>query len=190
MSAIKDLYIYVKELVEAIPEIEFFDWWNDNVITDGQNTPYPRPAVFFELRSVSWNYATKGTVKNQSTANPERTGDAEFALHIIYDKKDSSGQDVSELVHLDYVEAVYLAVNFSPSKPFIEGQIQLLRDETVPTHTVLRDWPQVYSVRLYECPTVDPNITEVTPWAPILDYTPQLPPYMQPPSGITIKLRR
>jgi hypothetical protein len=189
MSAISDLYAYVKERVGLVSSIKHFDWWNENVQTDGENTPYQRPACFFELNTIIWDQSTIGTAKNESSGNPEQAGNAEFTLHIIYDKKDSGGIDKSEIDHLIYIDEVYRFVHFAPSKPFIEGRMQRLREDPVPVHKVLRDWPMVFAVRLFEIPQVDPEIVPVEPWTEEVIYISEEKPYTDPPSGITIDLQ-
>jgi hypothetical protein len=166
MIAIKLLYNFVKSKIDTITTIKHFDWWNSNVANERKQTSYPTPAVFFEMGVVAWQPSTKGSAKNSSSGVPQQQGVGSFTLHIIHKKIESSARDQAEVSHLDHVEAVFKALHFAGGElPFLQGPIQRLQDEVISTHSVLRDWPMVFSVALYEAPEADADLTDVEPWA-------------------------
>lgn len=202
MIAIKQLYELVKTTVLQIPApgspafgetgfiplIKKFDWWNDNLIQQPDQTSYPTPAVFFEVAFMSWLPTSKGSVKNNSTLNPEQSGQGEFILHIVHKKIDSSSEDASELAHIDEVNLVFRAVHFLGSdESFLQGPVQRVRDETVLTHQVLRDWPMSFNMSLFECAQEDETLAEVTPWDPDITVEAE-EPYTDEGPGLTIQL--
>lgn len=174
MIAVELLYQLVKAAIVGIPGddsnngvevIKHFDWWNANVAQDGVQTPYPTPAVFFELNFIDWLPSTRGAVKNKSTGLPEQQGVGQFTLHVIHKKINSSAVDASEVQHMAEVAEVYKAVHFlGQDQPFLEGGIQRVRDNGVLTHNVLRDWPLSFEFNLFECALADEDIIELFPW--------------------------
>lgn len=174
MIVVKQLYqlIRLKIMGDAtkpgkngVRVIKHFDWWNDNVVNDGIQRPFPTPAVFFELNFISWSPSTKGAVKNKATLSPEQQGIGEFTLHIVHKKTQTAAVDAAEVSHLDHVEWVFRQIHFSGAKErFLQGPIQRVRDEAVLTHTVLRDWPVVFSINLFEPALEDTTLAQVVPW--------------------------
>lgn len=153
MSARKDVYLLVKSLIVAIPEIKHFDVWNDNIERDGEVDSFPTPAVFFEWTKGLWEASIKGKIDNRDDLFPNQNGDLEFTLHIVIKK--TSVEDQDELLHYDIEDLVYKAVHFQsildPNSDFIEGKIQRFADDTILRHKVWREWPVVYTVRVLEC---------------------------------------
>jgi len=169
MIATELLYQFIKGLIATIPEIKHFDWWNDNTSPEMQEagTSFPKPAVFFEYNPIVWEPSTAGTDKNQSSGTPQQMATAEFNLHIIYKKIESSAIDAAEVSHMQIVELVFRKVHFSGiTENYLVGHIQRIRDEQVLTHRVLRDWPLAFGATLFECPTPDADVQPVEPWTP------------------------
>lgn len=193
MLASKALYEYVKTLIATIPANQYYDWWNENVINEEIQKPYPTPAVFFELLTIIWDPSTQGSVKNQSSGSPEQVGQCEFTLHIIWKKNSSLTNDQDELDHADHVEKVFRKVHFAPSVNFIEGNIQRLRDEPIAAHTVLRDYPLTFSCRIYECAEINPALVPVDPWAADVQINQEVDaakPYTDPGAGLTFEIQQ
>lgn len=197
MIATKKLYEFVRDLIATIPDINHFDWWNNNIINDGIQTSYPTPAVFFEYNTIVWESSTAGTDRNCSTGTPEQKGIGEFTLHIIYKKIESSAIDAAEVSHLDIVAQVYKKVHFSGlSETFIEGPLQRIRDEQVLAHTVLRNWSVAFSFNIFEIAEADPNVEDVFPWTDDVQIEAvdanlnPVPPYLGPGEGITFTIKK
>lgn len=195
MSAIGDLYNLVKARLTtdqqspAVGIIKHFDWWNDNIIQDGTQTPFPTPAVFFELNFMSWDPSTVGSSKNDSSLLPEQNGTGEIILHVVHKKTEGNAPDGAELNHLDEVDAVYRAIHFfGKGQSFLNGAIQRVRDETVLTHTVLRDWPIAFAVNLFECARPDETLEEVSPWEPEVTVEAN-EPYTDPGPSLSFNLK-
>lgn len=155
MSAKKEVYLLVKEIINEIPEIKHFDVWNDNVERDGEVTPFPVPAVFFEWTTGIWSLSTKGNVQNLDDLRPNQQGNLTFGLHIVIKKTNVADED--ELFHYDIEELVYNAIHFKsfdpPEPDFIEGKIQRIGDDAILRHNVWRDWVVNYMVNVLECGT-------------------------------------
>lgn len=147
MSAKKELYLMVKGLVKEIPQIKHWDVWNNNILRDGEVTPFPTPAVFYEFVSGSWDKSTKGSTLNQTAITPIQSGLCEIAIHVIIKKTRIKGKD--EIRHYDIENLVYKKLHFKKGN-CIEGALQRVRDEAVPDHNVWRDMTVVYSATLLE----------------------------------------
>jgi hypothetical protein len=153
MSVKKETYLLVKTMIDALPGIKHFDVWNENVARDGEITPFPTPAVFFEWSSSVWEPSTEGSVDNLDDVRPNQKGKLQFTLHIVISKNNT--QDEDEIAHYDVEALVYDAIHFKsvvdPETDFIEGKIQRFSDDTILQHKVWRDWPVIYSVDVMEC---------------------------------------
>ena len=153
MSAKKEIYLLVKELIGELPEILHFDVWNDNVERDGEVTPFPTPAVFFEWTTAIWNKSEIGNSQNFDDLRPNQKGELTFGLHIVIKKTNVADQD--ELKHYDVEELVYNAIHFKsfeePTPDFIEGKIQRIGDDAILRHKVWRDWTVLFGVDVLEC---------------------------------------
>lgn len=152
MIATARLYEFVKSLVTALPEIQHFDYWNDNVraVEGSLDTPFRTPAVFLEVQSVLWDPSPLQSERIQSGSSPDQYGTITFGLHIVTRKAHSSGPDASEVAAFDVVEKVFRAVHFKGSS---EGKIQRIQrsQEGQPYGSrVLFDWPMYFSSRLFE----------------------------------------
>lgn len=167
MSAKKEVYLLVKKLIGEIPEILHFDVWNDNVERDGEVTPFPVPAVFFEWTTSLWNVSTVGNTQNVDDTRPNQQGSLTFSLHIVIKKTNVKDED--EIKHYDIEGIVYDKIHFKsfeePTPDFIEGKIQRISDDTILRHKVWRDWTVVYSVNVLECGTtgIDDTIVDAQP---------------------------
>ena len=167
MSAKKEVYLLVKELINAIPEIKHFDVWNDNVERDGEVTSFPVPAVFFEWTTALWNLSTVGNSQNSDDLRPNQQGTLTFGLHIVIKKTNVLDQD--ELKHYDIESLIYDKIHFKsfeePTPDFIEGKIQRIGDDAILRHKVWRDWTVTYAVNVLECGTtgIGDTLTDAQP---------------------------
>ena len=90
---------------------------------------------------------------------------------------------------MDEVDVVYRAIHFfGKGQPFLNGAIQRVRDETVLTHTVLRDWPIAFAVTLFERADEDPSLQDVTPWTAQIN-TEAGSPYVEPGPSIKFEIK-
>lgn len=151
MSAKKEVYLLVKSLVEAIPEIKHWDYWNDNVQRDGTVDSFPTPAVFFEYTGAVWEQSSSGSTQNIDDKVPNQKGELSFALHIVIKKSETEDKD--EIRHFDIEDLVYKAVHFKSfeTNDFIEGKIQRSSEDAVLRHNVWRDMPINYTATVLEC---------------------------------------
>lgn len=151
MSAKKEVYLLVKSLVNAIPEVKHWDVWNDNVQRDGEVDPFPTPAVFFEYTSGVWEASSSGSTQNTDDKLPNQNGTLIFTLHIVIKKSETEDKD--EIRHFDIEDLVYKAVHFKSleTDDFIKGKIQRSSEESVLRHNVWRDKSVNYTVEVLEC---------------------------------------
>ena len=176
MSAKKDVYLLVKGLINAIPEIKHFDVWNDNVQRDGEGTSFPTPAVFFEYTSAVWQMSTIGNTQNEDDIRPNQQGALVFGLHIVIKKTNVADQD--EIKHFDIEELVYNAIHFKsfeePKPDFIEGKMQRVSEDSVLRHKVWRDLTVNYQANVLECGTTGIGDTVVDAQPVDFDVEPEL----------------
>lgn len=136
----KLIYEKIKDQIATIPDIRFFDFWNSNVIRDGEVTPYPTPAVFYEYLGGSYDDPRSSTgIEDCSDKFPAQDGVIEFALHIIISKNRADSEDADELYHYDVYNLIYSSVNFLkiPESVF---PFYRTSDSVSNSHGVLRDF--------------------------------------------------
>jgi hypothetical protein len=63
------------KIAEAVPEIKHVDLWNHNVEFLEDETPFPRPAVFIEYGTITW----------QRLQGHGRRGSGEVRIHLVTD---------------------------------------------------------------------------------------------------------
>lgn len=190
MAAKGNLYQYIKDQVYTIPGVKFFDWWNENLIQEAAGTPYPTPAVFFELLRLDWDESTIGSQEKESDKTPEQYGECVFVLHIIIKKTDSRKPDAAEIAHLSVIDEVYKKIHFSGAgKIWLSGRIQRQAELNTQAHRVLRDWPTAYKCRLYECPITAIGTPELETLTPDISVNAKLAPDITIiPPGLNVEL--
>jgi len=149
MSVLKELYNHVKTNVTLLSSIKHFDYWNENIQNQDVATSYQTPAVFFEYSTIEWIESTKGSFEKCTDKTPPLQGYAEFTLHIVIRKNESSDIDTSELRHFDVINDVYKSVQWTTFDQ-IEGHIERKRDQDDINHNALRDWQMTFGCNVLE----------------------------------------
>ena len=165
--AAKTLYLEVKDKILAIDEINHFDYWNEEFINESDTTPFPKPAVFFELDGIAWETqrTRRGSIKDGSDKIPLQYGECTFTLHCLVRKIDGD-LDQTEILHFDYLTSIYEVIHTLSIPNVTSSRVQRLNTNATAPHKAIRDFSETYSFRIIECPTtnIGDSLTEVTPW--------------------------
>jgi len=175
-----ELYLFVKSLIKGgtyddngtdivcagVSDIEYFMFWNSELINSSEKDGYPVPAVFFEYTEAG------NPVNYQLTGDSDSVGrtkdDVTFILHVISPKVNSELREEDYLQQIDLVTNVRNTIqDKSFSKTSKIKKVSELQDND---SSVLMDWQLTFTVSILNCgitELVDANNIAVNINAPV-----------------------
>lgn len=70
------LYTAITERIrQYLPNVQWIDFWNNQLINTEQEHPFPRPAVFIEFLPIRW----------KREARQRKAGDISIRVHVVQD---------------------------------------------------------------------------------------------------------
>jgi len=144
MSSFRDLYEHFKAIIATVTEVKHFDYWHNNTIDTNGARPFPKPAVFFEFLPFEPDVNTyRGGYEDCTDKFPPQRVFANVSIHVVMDKKASVEIDYDEVLHMDLVETIHRAINYTTLGK-ISGAIELSETNRSQPDTSLMDWELVY----------------------------------------------
>lgn len=90
----------IGRLRERVPEIAYYDLWNDQIATLAGGAVFARPALFVEFETIEWRQMQHGS----------RRGDVRLRLHVVTDAVSANGacdkRFEASLAHFDLLRRV------------------------------------------------------------------------------------
>jgi hypothetical protein len=136
-----ELYLALcRALCESSVDVKHIDRWNQNVEFIDQDSPWPRPAVFVEFGTITWD-PYKGPVFGQ-------VGKGTVSLHLITDWRgsaaDGSKTQGKALEDLMFAEAIEKVVTGLKGRSF--RNIRLVESHPNNNHEDIIETVDVYAV--------------------------------------------
>ncbi len=152
MSVYKELYEAIEAKIATISSVKHFGKWNNQILNTDSEWQYEYPAVFLEFSLGTWSPAEN----KPGTTNIEQLqkGEVDVSLHIITFSRDNSDNTIEAA--LDLSREIWTNVNGLKGATFTTLQRALSIDDD--NHDERRDWIEVYTCTVYECPDEDGQI--------------------------------
>lgn len=137
----KTIYLAVIErLKEKIPEIKYFDLWNQNVEFIEEESVWDRPAVFIEFLPIDWK-AFGGGIQQ---------ADIVFNLHVVTDynapSHDGSEYQAESLYAYDLLDRIHLSLHRMRGEHY--NSCRRLRSTTNHNHSEILENIEQYSIHV------------------------------------------
>lgn len=99
------LFLFIQTLLQGIPEVKHFDWFNDQFNTEEDELPFQTPAVFIEILPY----------QTQSLGKLRQAADIRFNLHVgqqLYaNTRRGAKEQTKALSHLNLNDLVFAALH-------------------------------------------------------------------------------
>ena len=146
-------------LADRVPDIQFIDLWNNNVVTLSGGAVWPMPAVFVEFEQIEWRQQNNGV----------RRGDVAVRQHIVtcavvtHGHADPKMPDV--LTFLDLIDQINAAMQGLRGENF--AGFQLTTSATNHDHAELMESVERYVTSAQDTTAV-PKSSQITGIIPTL----------------------
>ena len=139
----------IDRLKQAVPDIKYYDLWNDDLATLSGGKLWPRPAVFVEFEQIDWHQEGRGG----------RMADITIRLHIVTQAMPVHGDInrdklTASLAYLDLIDRINAAMqglygeNFAP--------MMLITSATNHNHAELIESVERYITRAQDASAITP----------------------------------
>lgn len=162
MRSIKsELYLFIKTLImggdyndngdvtnyTGVDGINYFMFWNNELIQPERKDNYPVPAVFLEFTNAD---VTRSYVHTSETNELAVTEDkVVFVLHVISPKVNTELREEDYLTQIDLIDNIYKAVQDKKLK--LSKKIKKMSELQDNDSSVLMDWQMTFEVILINC---------------------------------------
>lgn len=162
MRSIKsELYLFIKTLImggdyndngdvtnyTGVDGINYFMFWNNELIQPERKDNYPVPAVFLEFTNAD---VTRSYVHTSETNVLAVTEDkVVFVLHVISPKVNTELREEDYLAQIDLIDNIYKAVQDKKLK--LSKKIKKMSELQDNDSSVLMDWQMTFEVILINC---------------------------------------